>query len=100
MAYVPCEWYYENILGDSCNNKCDECFGDTDVRICKEDFEVPGEMLETITIKKGSWWSLIFMNDDHVLLDGLDGHQLRLKRDLFDLYFENFVYGIGSESEE
>ena len=21
------EWYYENVLGDCCNNKCDECFG-------------------------------------------------------------------------
>lgn len=97
MAYVPCEWYYENILGDSCNNKCDECFGDKDVRICKEDFEVVGEMLEIITIKKGSWWSLIFMNDDHVLLDNLDERQLTLKRDLFEQYFENFIY---SESEE
>ena len=88
------------MLGDNCNNKCDECFGDKDVRICKEDFEVVGEMLEIITIKKGSRWSLIFMNHDHVLLDGLDGrYELRLKRDLYDLYFENFVYGANTESE-
>ena len=93
MAYVPCEWYYEHELGDSCDNKCDECFGNTDVRICKEDFEVIGEtILDEITIEKGSWWSLIFMNNDHVLLKGIDGHELRLKRDLFDLYFDNFVY--------
>ena len=99
MAFVPCEWFYEYMLGDYCNNKCNECFGDKDVRICKEDFEVTGEMLERITIKKGSWWSLIFINDDHVLLDGLDGYQLILKRYLFDLYFENFVYGEKPESE-
>lgn len=92
MAFIPCDWFYEYELGDNCNNKCDECFGDKDVRICKKDFEVAGEMLEKIIIKKGSWWSLIFINDDHVLLDSLDGHQLTLKRDLFDLYFENFVY--------
>ena len=98
MAYVPCEWFYEYMLGDNCDNKCDKCFGDKDVRVCKENFEVVGEMLETTTIKKGSWWSLIFINDDHVLLDGLDGYQLRLKRDLFDRYFENFVYK--TESEE
>lgn len=101
MAIVPCGWYYEHMLGDSCDNKCDERFGGKDVRICKEDFEVSGEtILEKITIKKGSWWSLIFINDDHVLLDGLDGHELRLKRDLFDLYFENFIYGVKPESEE
>lgn len=99
MAFVPCEWFYEYILGDNCNNKCNECFGDKDVRICKEDFKVVGEMLEIITIKKGSWWSLIFINDDHVLLDGLDGYQLILKRDLFDLYFENYVYEAEPESE-
>lgn len=100
MAYVPCEWYYENILGDNCNNKCDECFGNKDVRICKRDFEVVGEMLEKITIKNDSWWSLIFINDDHVLLDGLDGHHLRLKRDLFDSNFENFIYNKGVEPQE
>ena len=92
MAFVPCEWYYENMLGDICDHKCDECFGDKDIRICKEDFEVSGEMLNMVTIKKGSWWSLIFMNDDHVLLDDLNGYQLRLKRDLYELHFANFVY--------
>ena len=98
MAFVPCEWYYEHILGDNCNNKCDECFGDKDIRVCKEDFEVSGEtILDKVTIEKGTWWSLIFINDDHVLLDGLDEHQLTLKRDLFDLYFESFIY---RESEE
>ena len=92
MAFVPCEWYYEHMLGDNCSNNCDECFGDKDIRICKRDFKIVGETLEIITIKKGSYWSLIFINNDHVLLDGLDGHQLTLKRDLFNLYFENFVY--------
>ena len=100
MAFVPCDWFYEHMLGDNCNNKCDECFGDKDIRICKKDFEVVGEMLEIITIKKGSWWSVVFMNHDHVLLDGLDGYQLTLKRDLFDLYFDNFVYGAKVESED
>lgn len=100
MAFVPCEWFYEHMLGDNCNNKCDKCFGNRDVRICREDFEVTGKMLETVTIKKGSWWSLTFVNNDHVLLDGFDGHLLTLKRNLFDQYFENFVYNAKSESEE
>lgn len=95
MAFIHCDWYYEHMLGDNCNNKCDKCFGDKDVRICKKDFEVSGEtILDKVTIKKGSWWSLLFINNDHVLLDDLDGHQLTLKRYLFDQYFENF-----SESE-
>jgi len=92
MAYIPCDWYYEHMLGDNCNNKCDECFGNKDVRICKEDFEVVGDMLEIVTIEKGSWWELIFLNHDHALLSNLIGRELYLKRDLFDLYFENFVY--------
>lgn len=100
MAFVPCDWFYEHMLGDNCNNKCDKCFGNRDVRICREDFEVTGKMLETVTIKNGSWWSLTFVNNDHVLLDGFDGHLLTLKRDLFDLYFENFVYNAKQESDK
>lgn len=92
MAFVSCEWYYEYMLDDHCIHKCDKCFGNKDVRVCREDFEVIGEtILEKVTIEKGSWWSLIFINKDHVVLDSLDGHQLTLKRDLFDLYFENFI---------
>ena len=52
MANVPCEWYYENILGGSCNNKCNECFGDKDIYICKSSFEVPGDMLQMDVIEK------------------------------------------------
>lgn len=33
MVFVPCEWYYEHVLGDSCDNNCDTCFGNKDVRI-------------------------------------------------------------------
>lgn len=92
MAYVPCEWYYENILGDSCNNKCNECFGNKDIYICKLSFEVTGDMLEMVTIEKNSWWELIFINDDHVLLGGTNNYRLRLKRDFFDSNFESFIY--------
>ncbi len=99
MAYVPCEWYYENMLGDNCDSDCDKCFGDKDIYICKKDFEVVGDLLEMVTIEKGSWWVLIFLNHDHALLSNLIGRELYLKRDLFDLYFENFVYR-EMESEE
>lgn len=92
MAYVPCDWYYENILGDSCNKKCDECFGDKDIYICKSSFEVIGDMLEIVLIEKNSWWELVFLNNDHALLDGLNGYQLSLKRNLFDSNFESFIY--------
>ena len=95
MAYVPCEWYYENILGDSCDNNCDECFGGKDIYICKSSFEVIGDMLEMILIEKNSWWELKFKNNDHVLLCGIDNYELRLKRDLFDSHFESFIYNKG-----
>lgn len=36
MALVPCDWVYE-MLGDNCNNRCNNCFGDKDVRICKRE---------------------------------------------------------------
>lgn len=91
MAFVPCEWYYENILGDSCDNKCDECFGDKNIYNCKSSFEVTGDMLEIVTVKKNSWWELKFINNDHVLLRGVDNRELRLKRDFFDSNFESFI---------
>lgn len=92
MAYIPCEWYYENKLGDNCDTDCKKCFGDKDIRICKKDFEVVGDLLETVTIKKGSWWALIFLNHDHALLSDLNGQDLYIKLELFNLYFDNFVY--------
>jgi len=91
MGYVPCEWYYENILGDSCDMKCDECFGDKNIYVCKSSFET-GDAPEMITIKKGSWWELKFMNYDHVLLSGIDNHELILERDFFYSNFESFIY--------
>lgn len=84
------------LLGNSCDNKC---FGDKDIYICKSSFEVSGNMLETVLIEENSWWQLIFINNDHVLLDGLDGYQLTLKRDLFDLHFESYIYN-KAESED
>lgn len=36
--FMPCEWYYEYILGDNCNNQCEKCFGNKDIRICTKDF--------------------------------------------------------------
>lgn len=92
MGYVPCEWYYENILGDSCNNKCDECFGDKNIYVCKSSFEVAGDMLKMVLIEEDSWWELKFINDDHVLLFGTDNNELRLKRDFFDSHFKSFIY--------
>lgn len=105
MANVPCEWYYENMLGDNCNNDCSKCFGNKDVWICKEDFEVTGNYEDTgvllgkVTIKKGSWWALKFMNLDHVLLSDLKGRNLYMRRDLFDSRFKDYDYG-ETESEE
>ena len=93
MAFTPCAWYYENILGDNCDNKCDECLGDKDVYICEVDFKVTGDYLEEITIEKGSLWELVFINDDHVLLLDPDiNRELSLKRDLFDSDFDSFIY--------
>lgn len=100
MAYVPCDWYYENILGDACDFNCDECFGNHDIYICKSSFEAPGDMLETVLIEENSWWALIFINNDHALLDDLDGHQLTLKRDLFDLHFKSFIYNEAESEDE
>ena len=93
MAYVPCAWYYENILGDNCDNKCYNCLGDKDVYICKVDFKAVGDFLEEITIEKDSLWELVFINDDHVSLYASDGiHKLYLDPDFFDSHFESFIY--------
>ena len=90
MGYVHCEWYYEHILGDTCNNKCNECFGDKDIYVCKSSFEVTGDKLEMVLIEEDSWWHLGFINNEHVLLYDTNNYELRLKRDLFDSHFESY----------
>lgn len=93
MAYVPCDWYYENVLGDNCNGQCEKCFGDKDIRICIQNFNVVGEtILDEVVIKKGSWWECRFENDDHVLLICYDDYELRLSRGLYDKNFKHFIY--------
>lgn len=93
MAYVPCEWYYEHVLGDSCNNNCDECFGDRNIYVCKSSFEVLGDKLEPILIEENSWWELVLINDDdYAWLRGADNRELMLKQDFFDSHFESFIY--------
>ena len=51
MTFVPCEWYYEHILGDNCNNDCNNCFGDKDIRICVNYFH---DGLECVLHKKNN----------------------------------------------
>lgn len=93
MAYVPCDWYYENVLGDSCNGKCEECFGDKDIRVCIQDFEVVGEtILDKVVIKEGSWWECRFENKDRVVLSGYNNHELILCREWYDKNFRHFIY--------
>lgn len=91
MAFVPCEWYYEYILGDSCSNNCDECLGGKDIRMCVSDFEVVGEsVLHTELITKGSLWACKFENDDHIVLEGENGTQLNISRRLYNKNFKDF----------
>lgn len=93
MAYVPCDWYYENVLGDSCNNKCEKCFGGKDIRVCINDFEVIGETIfDKVLIEKGSWWECRFENDKRVLLMGCNDHELRLCKESYDKNFKHFIY--------
>lgn len=67
-----------------------KCLGGKNIYICKVDFEVTGDYLEEITIKKGSLWELVFINNDYVLLHSSNNRELSLKRDIFDLEFEKF----------
>ncbi|MFR2765488.1 MAG: hypothetical protein ACLTF6_01750 [Clostridium sp.] len=94
MAFVSCEWYYEHMLGDSCDNNCDTCFGNKDVRVCVDDFDVPGETLfDRVMISKGSWWFCRFENDDHLLLDNCKGKGLRISKKSYDKHFKDFIIG-------
>lgn len=91
MAFVPCDWYYENILGDNCNNNCENCFGGKDIRICVNDFYVIGKsVLHQILISKDSLWACKFENGDHVVLEDENGMQLTISRKLYDKNFKDY----------
>lgn len=91
MAFVPCKWYCENILGDNCNNNCDNCFGRKDIRICVNDFHVVGEsVLHQELISKDSLWACKFENNDHVVLEDENGTQLNISRKLYDKNFKDY----------
>lgn len=92
--FVPCEWYYEYILGDNCNNQCEKCFGNKDIRICTKDFELrKNNSLDKFIVKKGSWWVCKFENEEHILL--WDGGNIELTLSTAHPHhkdFENFNY--------
>lgn len=85
---ISCEEYYEKYLGDSCNNKCENCFAEKEIYIVKEEFEVCGEsVIHKVNIPKGSWWWIMFENTTHVCLTQGDGKELRIIKEMFDKYF-------------
>jgi hypothetical protein len=92
MTFVPCEWYYEHILGDNCNNDCNNCFGDKDIRICVNDFQVVEEsVLHKKIINKGSLWACKFENDTHLVLENVNGKELIISRKLYDKNFKDYI---------
>lgn len=91
MAFVPCDWYYENILGDNCNNNCENCFVGKDIRICVNDFYVVGEsVLHKELINKDSLWACKFENSDHVVLVDENGTHLTISRKLYNKNFKDY----------
>lgn len=87
--FVPCEWYYECILGDNCNNQCEKCFGNKDIRICTKDFELRKDnSLDKFMVKKGSWWICKFENEDHILL--WDGGDVELTISTVNQHYKDF----------
>ena len=85
---ISCEDYYENYLGDWCNNKCDKCFADKELYVVQETFEVCGDtLLDKVAIEKGSWFWIKSKNNTHVILDNGGDRLLYLVHDLFEKYF-------------
>lgn len=92
MTFVPCEWCYEHILGDNCNNDCNNCLGDKDIRICVNDFQVIGEsVLHKKIINKGSLWVCKFENDNHLVLENVNRKDLIISRELYDKNFQDYI---------
>lgn len=92
--FISCEDYYENVLGDWRHSNCEDCFGNKDVYVCVEDFEVCGEtVLDKVKIEEGSLFWKTSEPPDHsrVVLRNDTGHFLYLSKDLFVNYFKDFV---------
>ena len=92
MAFVTCEQYYEHILRDNCNNDCSNCFGNKDIRICVNDLQVIGEsVLHKKIINKGSLWVCKFENNEHLVLEDVNGKELTISRRLYDKNFKDYI---------
>lgn len=53
---IPCDEYYEHVLGDSCDNDCEYCYADKELVFAKKAFDLPHFdcILDTTHIKKGT----------------------------------------------
>ena len=87
--FIRCDEYYEKYLGDSCDNKCDECFAETTIYINKRDLYLEGEtMLSEVKVKKGTWWRELFRNNTHIVLETRDGKSWYISHDIFKKHFK------------
>lgn len=88
--WMPCVRWYEEYLGDSCNNDCENCYGDKMHVFAKDDFSITGEMLSEVKIKKGERFWIYSETIDRVLLKGNDpskDHFYHFQKDFFKEHF-------------
>lgn len=87
---IPCDEYYEHVLGDSCDNDCEYCYADKELVFAKKAFDLPHFdcILDTTHIKKGTGFFIWSENAKKVILSaGQKGHFLTFQRPYFEELF-------------
>lgn len=91
--YISCEDYYSKYLGDTCDNKCDECFAGKTIYINNRDLYLPPKDFiagTEVKVAKGTWWRELFRNDfnKYICLENIYGDGWYISYKLFDECFE------------
>jgi hypothetical protein len=88
--YITCEEYYTRHLGDTCNNKCEECFAEKTLYINNQDLYLLDDWGNEVKVEKGTLWRELFRNDfaKHIVLENKNGKSWYISYKMFDECFE------------
>lgn len=86
---MKCRTWYEDYLGDCCNNDCEHCYGDKENIFAKDDFEITDKNLNPIKIYKGERFWIHSETKDNVIVmdDSCLDHCYTFRKDFFNKHF-------------
>ena len=88
--WMSCETWYEDYLGDCCNNDCAHCYGDKENIFAKDNFKIiPDSLNDPIRVHTGERFWIHDETDEKITItdDRYTDFSFTVTRDFFKKHF-------------